>query len=1542
MPRDIHTHPTERPENEHFKDMGDLSAYKKDTNIVVNVDGDWVQGVLVEDIKESDFDNGKLRLEVSVGGTKIPPMTVGETPQFVKYHGIGKDTIQDAKLGNFKLKDTHVTEDGRIEYTIAEPGPGSTKEHIGVPQELLDIWIENIELDNRLAALQTELAKLPSQKQIDFSDRNRDMQKMVEEISAQIPNVEEMSDQDKEQALKLQDSIEGITKKADELIKALEEEVSDILTTTPGAAPSSPDYHHVMTEAEREAAAKEGESKAEHAKDLKQALAKQVKDEISKIEKVETKELEKVRDQKEQEFDDKLTRYKEDMEDWDDARRPGPKQTWTDRTTKSHAGKPRHPGSFRRDNVKLPVADSRAYADQKQEVEDQVYIDFIENTRLSTEDQEIVTQLESLRKEFLKKKDRFAKTADLNGAGDDYKKPTDPKGSRYLEVSKQVLDALLDDRAKGKGYEEPKVPKGKETFDYATLQQELMLSLDGVLTSVPLKENNGKPENDYKTLYKTVETYKNTLPNKFKNLQSVDAAKAAGIVLFKTGMTESERLREIREDQVRVISTYIDTLKEDHAKISLSGKQKEIKKEVEETYKSVESATDSRREKKEAVVDIPEYLMKELMKMRHTEVGAAVTSLFDEGTINESTGKVSTGALDIFKNIFDGDDPPPADVLKKLRDSGIKDWKKFKTLWDNKLAERSVHVMNEMAKAVVHRHVSESITWGDQMKKQWGQITGRMATNIAAVTGIAIVANLATAGGATLAALAAVGTTAVAGGARALIGKYIFGHKRMEDRKERQMAELRESKRGAIVTELSEKVMDNLLPSGAVPPPIPGKKPKIMEELPSFAGVMAQTLRDITSEMHKLGGEEPSEAKDLKENGRALYEQALANLELKDRGPDTKRKLAIAISKMTGTGEKMEHNLSEITDSKIKGVIEAAVQSYAGKKGVAMGTAGGLVVGAAIFVGAEWGRAGLGAVLGGTAGYKEGKARDLREIRNQAMNRTGERVAHVRTMTETILKKGKGEWNKVSDADKQNVRGELDSLKRLLSANASPADMAAFGIVGEKEVTVKIRGREVEKNCLVDANNNPIIDLQTGEVIAPDVKMFMQDIRSAIRDAERAGIIFEKEEDRGRLDKVKELMTTRGDELSKAVDEKIGLWGKFAAWGKRNRNTILYTTGGALLGGSIGAGAIYVSSGDMLRDWGVLDDVKSGTLDASAVSAAAVEYAKAHPDQSTLVPDGTDAAEAIPAGSGSGDALDLADQGADTGAPFGDPKDIDTADIGGEEVVGGVEAGPRTPEVSSLNIQDIKKGEGILHGVNRALREVTAGNDSLSGMSDQEIHTWKIQELKNMGFVFQDGKWGYPMTVHEGAQVELFTDPEGQPHFRVVGEEGSTVTSHEHIKFRDPVVGDKTPDVPATETQAPTETVQPTELEIRKAAAAEFAEERGAITVADDALKEELEHLGGKIDIENIEVTPYGTAILNFDRDGFSAEIDVQKVYNPETESYDWHATKPAVTPESTDSEWLRAASEDKVPGIDPNHAKQFLRSFDSLADMQDLRLAGI
>lgn len=85
--------------------------------------------------------------------------------------------------------------------------------------------------------------------------------------------------------------------------------------------------------------------------------------------------------------------------------------------------------------------------------------------------------------------------------------------------------------------------------------------------------------------------------------------------------------------------------------------------------------------------------------------------------------------------------------------------------------------------------------------------------------------------------------------------------------------------------------------------------------------------------------------------------------------------------------------------------------------------------------------------------------------------------------------------------------------------------------------------------------------------------------------------------------------------------------------------------------------------------------------------------------------------------------------------------------------------------------------------------EDNVGPDGNKLFADHDaFREWRTDQLKALGYEYKDGHWLHPVTVHDGAKIELYVDSSGAPHARLIGDiEGPdrTITVHDHMRAHD-------------------------------------------------------------------------------------------------------------------------------------------------------------
>jgi hypothetical protein len=116
----------------------------------------------------------------------------------------------------------------------------------------------------------------------------------------------------------------------------------------------------------------------------------------------------------------------------------------------------------------------------------------------------------------------------------------------------------------------------------------------------------------------------------------------------------------------------------------------------------------ARGEVKARAVEIPSYVLEELLKGHGPELKRVMEELY-LSKINYVTQKVREGkkekeqtfisatpaVTEALKNIFSSDTPPSGEMLAQLRQLGIKDWSRFKELWDTHYAKQVGMILHE-------------------------------------------------------------------------------------------------------------------------------------------------------------------------------------------------------------------------------------------------------------------------------------------------------------------------------------------------------------------------------------------------------------------------------------------------------------------------------------------------------------------------------------------------------------------------------------------------------------------------------------------------------------------------------------------------------------------------------------------------------------------------------------------------------------------------------------------------------------------------------
>ena len=1311
--------------------------------IVVNIDGDWKEVTLREEVTKDDVKNGKLNLKISYektpGNSVDLDLPVEAEPKIVKYtNGLH---IQDADYGDFTIETSYVTENGSIEYNVKDNGENKTE--VGVRQEIIDLWRSVNEAKQNVASLEAKIAGLSSQKKLEFTVELHKANKFVTEIFASLPEINKMNKLDNDQLTALQEKLAGLMKKSEQVLKSLSADVDLVITNT-GATPATPtssarrfeDFRHDDTEKDKAVREKELEKDAKNAEAMKEELEQKIAEAYEDIDDERSHMLSERIETKRQEFIDANS----------------------DENGKLKKGK-----TFNESSVKLTLAEEKEFKNKKVKAKREIYKNFFERSGRRSELQtRILDEVQRLRIEMVQT-DVITKDNQLkkNSGGDivDYVKPDvnsdDYLDSVYLARNIELFDQVLKTITEKKELGE-EIIENKEVFNFSSEVEKSKTRMQALLDSVP-KKDDGTPEDAFASVYKTLQKRLEDFSKNSTSLSDINLARRDGL------LRDDETKEDLQKNRFDLVS---DNSRE------LDGDARDIQKiKAEEEIKNISKETESSIQEKTPVIDMTEPMMREILSPRFGAVQEALRDLLTEGATFEDISGVSAikpKILEKFKNLISENSPNPA-LLAKLREAGIKNWADFKKLWDEKLAIQAATTVDKMLQAVMKKEIANNISWWDKTKKFKGQIAARMAITTALVGGAAVGASLGVAalGGAAAIGVAAGGT--IGGGIRGALNKLIFGSKGMQARSERLQKELEDEKKGQVVQNIIEKVLNGLgVYHGA-------NNNNNIKELPSFSAILAQTTRDLTTEMSQLSEVvEVAEAKELKGNARVLYERALAHLEIKEEDVENKKKLALIISKMNDKGDSKVEMLAK-DDPKVMHLLESVVSIYSGKTGIVASAAMGGLVSLAYLADSEITRASMGALFGGIKGYKEGRARQVESKQAKARTSIYGDISELRAVSKTSFDNPSFSIDTLSAENRKALRDKVIRLKRLVHINAGPEDLAVFGIV-----------KKDKEGNNVDYNGNVIID-KDGKLVDAEARMLFMDMRSTIADAERIGLLQERQEDRKNINVVLQQLQERSKEIEKGLPKsRKGLMRTFGNWlaNKTYRNkTFTYTVGGALIGA---ASAVLVGH--------VAKEVRNelfGPSDSFLKAQAQDDY-----DEMTGEFDPTKSAVGKPMR----DLLSMAGavppvaEATHTSVENIPPViDKKSNPVVSEQVKPKVEIAEPKPQIFSLKVD---KGGSTWGTLDRTLTDSSAPQEfkDLFANDKHSFSAWREQQLEDMGYKKVNGHLGHPITIHEGAEMKVYLGEDGEWHARfdknVVatdenGREYKTIQAHRKLHFRE-------------------------------------------------------------------------------------------------------------------------------------------------------------
>ncbi len=602
--------------------------------------------------------------------------------------------------------------------------------------------------------------------------------------------------------------------------------------------------------------------------------------------------------------------------------------------------------------------------------------------------------------------------------------------------------------------------------------------------------------------------------------------------------------------------------------------------------KEQEKIIPEKREVKQGDIDIPDILLRDLISTRQPEVRATMAAVLrNELTFGDEAKKnlaEDPAVVEALKELMKR--APSEAMLSQLRKYGIKNWESFQKLWNGGMAIKAAKVMHEWGQADLRNEVIKQTGALDQMKALKWQLGARVLVNMAAIGGGVALASTGLGavvlGGYGLSSLGmAAAGGAVGGGIRATLQKFLFGGKKLEERKAKKLEELADNKR----TEIINNVLNNRF-NGA------SRGGVINSGHAEFSAILAEAIRAASAEANLIQGAaedfDNTQAQSLQGDAKRLYINALKNARESGISPDKDQKIRLAIALETLISKNETIDAVQNTDPAVIKMLDGVMAGYSGAgasrenygvKGAAGTVAIGATVGAAFFSNSAVTRGALGAAGGALMGYKTGETwRKSREFK-QAEDVFTPQFNEARQMWNMYFRNP----NSLTPAEFTSFGERLQTFNRYLTGEADTVE-------GQKTVEYIL--------------SNP---------------QLKQQIENLVYQAYRRGVFARLSLER---------LQIHTEEAIKESDIKLSDSDK-AAWKKAGWRA-LYTTAGAVVGA---ASAVVMGRGfqEMAKDFkhGVLHDyghkdptwvhakghgavVEGKVAAAAAATGAAVE---AHP-----------------------------------------------------------------------------------------------------------------------------------------------------------------------------------------------------------------------------------------------------------------------------------------------------------------------------------------
>lgn len=1346
--------------------------YKPGKTITVKHEGTFVVAQIIEEGKLTH--SGNLELRVLIDGNvekkvvDTPPEIVAFVPEQGKSHvdlGADKDGL------HIIVGKEHIRKNGKVEYAVKETNAdGQTKDIQGVPQELLLAWKQVADLEKKVEAQMKQVASLADSSVKNLREKQHDIRTRLAEVKRDLGDREYMALVNSQTISKHVDTINELATNVEQTLQEIDDEMKGASQKDTVVSDTKETYGL-------------SEKDAEQVLSLVDTLKKDIAQKLSLIEQDAKAEVLKDIKQKNQEKWNLLFHLREHWSDPD----PGNANTDEEKIQyRKDALEFLMVGSLNYNADTLNSASKKEITKLMKPYEDTVKaIDSSKYKLTEADKKEVEAHIDTM-----KTKNVFHIFENLE------------KTAKNNQLAQAVYDAVLDTMHNAAQVETDSslISKSGGTTHYKRSQKgvahdetpfahkvvEVMPSVLQKLETFERKEElfdehvlalGRKIDQQMQKLEAMtidVSSYKNALEEEKKSLETIASSYQQETV---TDGTRDERYQlALGALEFNIEYTIEQAVL---AELSYLDKQADIIiAKAEKNTKGVDDLKDTDREALTVPVDKMVELLQSVGNETLAPIMVDIYKHIDVRTVSELSSARTKTAVDMAKavhpdtiralqGVFDS-----VQLDDELRAFGIKNFEQFKTYWKQTLAEQVARVLHEQAKQQVNQQLTQKVQSVrgvfKTMKSMWGQIMGRTALAGASYGGAmwgasALAAAAGATGGGALVAVAAGG--ALGGAAKKFFGDKIFANNFFQKRNLEKFTQIQEELQQQVVADIIETQYSD------------ESFDKALGGLTQMAATITETLRNLTEQQQFFAPDQTleqimQEHPDMTVDTKRVYDQVLAQLETTNPSEKERLQLARALMRLQDNGGNLTQEAIQDTDPNVIKALDTVAKNMSGTGSYK----GAAIVGAAMsslyaskeqldtLVGSGYGsfviRGAVGGVFGAVYGYKMGEK--SRQFTERSTHRA-KIESYLADVSAFALHYQEGQAFDVSAV--QQTIDSYKELKRILHGDLHDEEKSAL--------VLKVSGQE-----------------RNGVETIPDAQ-FINVIKAMVRRAEekdiqyltKDGVLIREETNaKEQLHKAVELLRLRGAEIEKQRDDFWKLVGK---WTKKH---IYYRTGGALVGGLAGAASSILlgMAADEIRAEMAMKDVSELANDVVSKSQTG-----ATPEQVWDLLTGADDQPVVQEGKNSPESTVSPSPSQPTEKlqeeiqldPLESSSNAHFGDYTFHEVNGVTEI----KEGNLLATVEVQKGGSWLGSMNKLGRAY----DNF-GMTDREFRMWKMDQLKDMGFKFQDGKWGYPDRIHTGAGFELTVDEQGKPHVRI-SEESFKEGKAQHLKDMLWKDGKKTP-----------------------------------------------------------------------------------------------------------------------------------------------------